>query len=473
MRTVREYWLNKYSYVLMEVSHVSMAIIAPFKGFTYNFNKINEISKLFAPPYDVISPDEQDDYYRIHPHNVIRLTLGKKKTGDSDWDNRYTRSADYLKKWESEGILIGARHPSIYLTSHTYDPGDGKGTRTRWGFIALVRIEDEGSGVILPHEKTFSAHKDDRLKLMRACNAQLSQVFALYDDSKSGILKDLKTACNNPPQISFEFHDNTKHEMWVVQDRNIFKNIADAMKDKAIFIADGHHRYETSRNYRNIMRSRYGRGKEDRTYEYIMMYLTDMNDKGLTILPAHRLIKKNRNFNPDSFFEKAGRWFEIEEMQFPSSGEDNKTEKLKEAIFEKGVGRSTVGFYYRGADCFYMLSLKPGASDDMGADLHSSLKRLDVIVLSDLILGKCLGLSDKDMDNEDLFQYNSRMDEAVSHVDSGECQMAFLLNPTRMEQVQEVARNSLIMPRKSTYFYPKVLTGLVFNKIDPHDRIQV
>jgi len=450
-----------------------MAMIAPFKGLTYNFGKMGDISKLIAPPYDVITEKEQKEYYRTHSNNVIRLILGKKKTGDSDWDNRYTRAADYLKRWESEDILVRADYPSIYLTSHSYDLGDGSGLRVRWGFIALVRIEDEDSGVILPHERTFSAHRDDRLKLMRACRTQLSQVFALYDDLDSGILDDLKKASSSPSQVAFDYRDGTSHRMWIVRDQSIFKKITDAMTDKSIFIADGHHRYETSRNFRNIMRARYGRGKGNRSYEYIMMYLTDMNNKGLTILPSHRLIKSPREFRRDIFFKRARQWFEIDEFPLSGPGEDNTSRGVKQMLEEKGLHTSAIGFHYHGGDRYYILSLKKGVMDEMGQDLHPSLRKLDTLVLSRLLLQKCLGFTREDMDNEGIFHYNSNIEDSISLVNSGVYDMTFMLNPTRVDQVKEVAKNSLMMPRKSTYFYPKVLTGLVFNKIDPLETIQI
>ncbi|RLB19885.1 MAG: DUF1015 domain-containing protein, partial [Deltaproteobacteria bacterium] len=257
-----------------------MAIVAPFKGFTYNLSYGQEFSKLVAPPYDVISEEEQEEYYQAHPHNVIRLILGKKKTGDTDWDNRYTRAADYLKRWEADGILVRAKEPAIYLTSLTYKPQDTENERTRWGFIALVRIEDQDSGVILPHERTFSAHKDDRLKLIRACNTQFSQIFGLYEDNENSILEACKAHAGQQPLLSFEFKDGTRHNVWVIKSPALFRLVSEAMKNKTIFIADGHHRYETSRNFRNIMRARYGRRNPNRSYEYVMMYLTNMSDEG-------------------------------------------------------------------------------------------------------------------------------------------------------------------------------------------------
>ena len=164
--------------------------------------------------------------------------------------------------------------------------------RTRWGIIALARIEDEGSGVILPHERTFSAHKEDRLKLFRACGAQFSQIFGLYDDRENVVLNACRESADLTPQMDFQLPDGTRHRLWVLEDPRLFSRVARSMREKTIFIADGHHRYETSRNYRNIMRSRHGRKPADKSYEFVMMYMSNMRDKGLTILPSHRMVKR-------------------------------------------------------------------------------------------------------------------------------------------------------------------------------------
>lgn len=450
-----------------------MAVVAPFKGLIYNFKKLGDPSNLVAPPYDVISEEEQEEYYQAHSHNVIRLDLGKRKVGDSDWDNRYTRSADDFERWQSADILVRSNDPAMYMTSLTYDLRDGAGERIRWGLIALVKIEDEGSPVILPHEKTFSAHKDDRLKLMRACEAQLSQIFALYEDSENRVLKHLQEAVTGPPQVSFDFRDGTRHKMWILQDRTFFSKVANGLFDKSILIADGHHRYETARNFRNIMRARYGHRPADRSYEYVMMYLTDMNDPGLTILPSHRLIKRCGRFSLPSFLEEVKKWFDVEALPPAAGGGAAPGEKMKEVLEQRGRLSSAIGFHCQEAGQSYVLSLKPGMSDDLGDDLHPFLKKLDVLVLSRFILQRSLGFSKEDLNDEEIFHYQSDMAKTLSSVDSGAYQMAFLLNPTRIEQVKEVASASLIMPRKSTYFYPKVITGLVFNKIDPYEIIQI
>jgi uncharacterized protein (DUF1015 family) len=379
-----------------------MAIISPFRGLTYNFHLRKDFSSLVAPPYDVISEGEQEAYYRADPFNVIRLILGKKKTGDSDWDNRYTRTAEYLKRWESEGILVRAKQPCLYITSLTYDPGNGGAKRTRWGVIALVRIEEQDSGVILPHEKTFSAHKDDRLKLMRACNAQFSQIFGIYEDPENSLLDTCRKAADFPPQIALDLKDGTKHRMWSLQSPPLFKKVADIILEKPIFIADGHHRYETARNYRNIMRARYGQRPANRSYEYVMMYLTNMADQGLIILPSHRLIKSVPSFGLESFLEKAEKWFELAEFSFSRMNLSQACADLKQRLEEAGRHNTVIAFYEHEAnqktEKFYLFSLKPKAWNNPVNDLHPALKKLDVMVLSRFVLQRCLGFSIEDLE---------------------------------------------------------------------------
>ena len=445
----------------------------PFKGLTYNFNSHTDFGSLVAPPYDVISEEEQEAYHQIHPANVIHLILGKKKTGDSDWDNRYTRAADHFERWQSDGTLIRATQPSIYVTSLEYDLKDGEGRRTRWGMGVLVRIEDEGSGTILPHEKTFSAHRDDRLKLMRACKAQLSQIFGLYEDPDNAILQTLRKAIDFPPPVAFDFADGTSHRMWILKSRSLAEKIASAMSNKRIFIADGHHRYETARNFRNIMRTRYGGRPTNRSYEYVMMYLTSMDDEGLTILPSHRLIKEVADFQLIPFLETLKTCFQITELPFSNLNISRECAALRRSLLEMGQDGSAIAFCLRKEENIYLLKLKPSAIKEMGHDIAPCLEKLDVMVLSRLILERALHFVEKNLDNERLFHYESDMEKAVSEVQSGKYQMTFLLNPTKIDQVKEIAAKSLYMPRKSTYFYPKILTGLVFNKIDPHETIQI
>lgn len=450
-----------------------MAIIAPFRGSTYPFETNKDFSNIVAPPYDVISPEEQEVLYRKDPHNIIRLILGKKKTGDSDWDNKYTRAADYFKRWEMQGILSRAEHPCVYVSSMTYDPGDGESRKTRWGLIVLVRIEEEDSGIILPHERTFSAHRDDRLRLMRACNAQLSQIFALYEDPDNMIMGICQNGMHMEPQISFDLEDGSSHQMWIIEAPSIARKISRAFFPKTLFIADGHHRYETARTYRNMMRTRYGRKPPNRSYEFAMMYLTNMHDEGLTILPSHRLVKSAPGFELKNFLSRIEAWFTVEKIPLPPGDPAAGSQIFRTALSKAGQLNTVIGFYHEDEKNGYLFSLKKGVRDQMGDDLNPALKDLDVLVLSRFLLQKAIGFTKADLDDDKVFQYQSSVTSALSLVRSHDFQMTFLLNPTKMAQVKKIAGLSLVMPRKSTYFFPKVLAGLVLNKIDPYEIIQV
>ncbi len=450
-----------------------MAVIAPFRGITYNFSSAGELPKLMAPPYDIISEEGCKRYYGNHPNNVVRLILGEKKTGDSDWDNRYTRAAEYFRRWEAQGNLIRSERPCIYLTSHSFPDSAKEPSLTRWGIIALVRIEDEGSRVILPHERTFSAHKDDRLRLMRACNAHFSQVFALYDDPLQAIISICKPYAEKSPKLEFEFEDGSFHRMWVISQTNFHAEVAHFISSRALYIADGHHRYETSRNYRNIMRARYGRRPPNKSYEFTAMYLCAMQDPGLKVMSSHRLLRMNSSFELSRFMQDVKSAFDVQTLSFKGNDWDENAHNLQMTLLETGKGCPTICLCNSGSFQVHLLKLKPGMEALMGEDIHPALKRLDVLLLSRLILQKGLGFSKEDLDDDKLIRYESDLSKAMSAVYRGEYQIGFMLNPTRIEQVKDVADNRLVMPRKSTYFYPKVLTGLVFNKIDPHEIIDV
>ena len=443
-----------------------MVLFAPFRGITYNFRKFKDISQLVAPPYDVISDKEQDYYYKVSPYNVIRLILGKEMVGDTDWYNKYTRAAEYFKKWLKEGILVQAKRPSIYLTCISYRiKGEIK---HRWAIIGIVKIEDNDSKMILPHERTFSAYKEDRLRLMKACSAQLSQIFGLYSDPKDEILSLVKERVKiDSPLIDFEFKDKTRHKMWVIEDDTaLFKRLKEMFSEKRIIIADGHHRYETSRNFRNLMRIRYGRHPY-KSYEFVMMYLANMDNDSLTVLPSHRLVKKASNFELNKFLKEASELFDITELN------TFETKKIEAILSELGLKNSTFIFFTHTTSKGYIMHLKEEAKEQIGNDLHPALKKLDVLILSRLVFQRLLGFSKQDLDNNMIFNYTTDIEEAIQQVKEGKFQMAFLLNPTRIESIKEITMNSLIMPRKSTYFYPKILSGLVFNKIDPNEIIQI
>jgi len=444
-----------------------MAIVAPFKGITYNPKLYQDLSPLLAPPYDVISEEEQDYYYLIHPHNIIRLILGKKKMGDTDWDNRYTRAADYFKRWLEDGIFVRSKTPCIYVTSLTFNDFQTQQKYKRWGIILLVKIEEPESKVILPHEKTFSAHKEDRLRLIRACSAQFDQIFGLYEDPKGNIKEILKSISFLKPNFTFNFKDGTQHELYIIRDPNITVAICEEFFNKNILIADGHHRYETSRTYRNIMRTKYYPGPSNRSYEYTMMYLTDMEDPGLLILPTHRLLTTAPITNLQDILKLTSSYFKVTELNI-----DN-PHAINDHLINAGMRAPSFVLRHMGTKLSYLLELLPHSWDIMGNDLDPSLKSLDVMVLSRLLFQRVLGFKIQDMDRDEIFHYTADLYKAFHAVHKEGYFMSVLLNPTKINQVKEVANKGLVMPRKSTFFYPKVLSGIVLNKIDPYEIIYV
>ncbi|MFW6114768.1 MAG: DUF1015 domain-containing protein [Thermodesulfobacteriota bacterium] len=448
-----------------------MAIVAPFRAVAYNIERIPNLESVIAPPYDVITEKEQEEYYQRDPYNVVRLILGKKKTGDSDWDNRYTRAGDLFKRWESEDVLVRLPAPAIYLVSIRYESPETRKTKTLWGFIALAKIEDSDSTVILPHERTFTFHREDRLKLMRACDAQLSPIFGVYTDADDEILSALKTIANLSPMVSFRDTSGYGYRMWQATGKPLLNDISFKLAPKSIIIADGHHRYETARNYRDLMRARFGAPGPVRSYEYAMMFLTNITGKGLTILPTHRLYRSYPDFNIDAFLDSARTHFHIHSFPLDSSNRKQLADTLSSRLHSYGQKGTCIGFYHTGSQHYYLLSLKPQALGAMGDDVHPSLKKVDALVLSRLIFQRILGIRRENLDDEEIIHYESNTQNALSSVLSGESQMVFLVNPTKIEQILEVTGNSLLMPRKSTYFYPKIISGLLFNKIDPRETI--
>ncbi len=450
-----------------------MAIVVPLRGITYNLSKIGDMASVIAPPYDVISEEDCKRYYAAHPNNIIRLILGEKRTGDTDWDNRYTRAADYFQRWQSEQVLIRSERPCLYLSSHTFTASKNMPSLTRWGIICLVRIEDEESRVVLPHEKTFSAHKDDRLRLMKACGAHFCQIFGLYDDPDQSVLALCKKYTDARPKFQFRFEDGGLHCVWELPQTELHIRLAEAFREKPIYIADGHHRYETSRNYRNMMRARHGRFRQDRAYEFTSMYLCSMQDRGLIVLASHRLVTASRVRPAPELLDALQSDFEIKRFELGGLAPAEEAQKLSRNLSEAGAKGSAIAFVPSGSDCFYILTLRAGREEEMGQDLHPSQKKLDVLVLSRLILQKALGFTREDLDDDRLIRYESDTAKALYAVKSGPFGAGFFLNPTRVEQVKKVADSGLVMPRKSTYFFPKVLSGLVMNRIDPNEYIGI
>ncbi len=441
-----------------------MAKVIPFRGLTYDPEIIKELKDVVTPPYDVISPEEQDAFYKSHPQNIIRLILGKEYPTDSETENWYARAAVEFEKWQTSNILARDMEPALYFTEMDYSV---QGRRmTRCGLIALVGLEDFDNRVILPHERTFSATKIERLRLMETCHANFCPIFSLYSDRDNKIISRLKQAiAGKRPDIAFEDQNGFSHRLWRITDPGVIDTVSIDMLERPLYIADGHHRYETALNYRNKRIAEDPDLAEDASCRYVMMYLSSMHDPGLTVLPAHRLINDLPKERLDTFFERVSPFFDTETF----NGTDRK--KTETAFLDNlqsnASAGNVIGVFMKGKDAFYILRLREGVMERLFGDkLPNPLKRLDVTILTQVILKKILELTEKDLDDKYKISYTSKLSDVVEAVRKCKSAVAFIMNPTKIDPVHEIAAARLIMPRQSTYFYPKVVTGLVLNKID-------
>ena len=440
-----------------------MAKVIPFRGILYNENKIGDFSKVVTPPYDVISPEEQKQFYDRHPNNVIRLDLGKKAANDSEENNSNTRAAGYFEEWLSQGILLQDENPCIYLTTVEFFLGDEMATR--YGMIALVGLEPFEKKIVLPHEKTFSKVKSERLELMKACHSNFSPIFSLYSD-REGILETLKKAASESEPFFNILDDNKhRHKMWRITDPGVHEKVTQMMDKKRLFIADGHHRYETALNYRKWRSQKDPGFNENHPADYVMMYLCSMEDPGLVVLPAHRMLFDVRADILSEFIEKAGLYFEITTIPV-ENGLIRDAQRLLVSMLESNDSKNAIGVYMKGRNAFFLMILKPGVMKKIfGSTLPESLMQLDVTVLTQLVFMELLGFNGEHLDNEKLIAYSSSADKAVDSVAYGNCDACFILNSTKIEQVKNIAEEGQIMPRKTTYFYPKAITGQVIYKL--------
>ena len=440
-----------------------MATVLPLKGILYDPEKITDSADVTTPPYDVISPDEQAAYYERHPYNVIRLILGRAKATDTALDNPHTRSADFYRQWMSEGILKQEKQPALYLKAITY--AHEEKTITRFGLIALVGLEPFEKRIVLPHEKTFSKVRSERLQLMKATHCNYCPIFSLYPDD-GGLLASLEDAVDvSAPIVDFVDDQGHRHQLWRILDPAVHRQVTTAMQDKRLFIADGHHRYETALNFRTHLKQTDPSFSNRHPANYVLMYLCSMSDPGLIILPAHRLLKAVSAEDLQQAMAKIRIYFEVAEHPF-TADDRRRVEQDFMAALSDGGSRQRMGIYAHQSPVFYLLTLKAGVMDQLFSDeLDVSLRLLDVTVLTRLMFMKILGFDQIRLDNEQLIGYASTAEKAFQSIDTGTYDVAFILNPTRIEQVQEVAQKGLIMPRKSTYFYPKVKSGLVMNTL--------
>lgn len=445
-----------------------MVKVFPFKGILYN-EDIKKVEKVFTPPYDVISEEEQDNFYNIHDFNYIRVILGKEFPTDNEYNNRYVRSAAFLDGWLRHNILEQDDKPAFYVYEQRFK---AKGKKfSRIGFVGILRLEDMGRGKVYPHEETHSRAKIDRLQIMRATSANLESIFCLYSDEKAKTLKVFKKFMRRKPLHEVTDKDKVTHRIWRIDRKPAIAKIVKEMRDKAVFIADGHHRYEAALRYKNELKMRNTKFSEEEAYNHIMIYFTPLEDKGLVVLPIHRVLHNLSFFDPARFEHDLAQYFEIKPYKATKKTAAKVRKKLLKDMEKLGNEKHVFGMYL-GNNRYYLLTLKnEDIVDEMvEEEKPKAWKHLDTTILHYVVFETILGIGEH---IEDKVIYVKGDEETIKKVDKDGCQVAFLLNSTKIEQITAIASKLEKMPQKSTYFYPKLLSGLVLNKIGHGDKIKL
>ena len=449
-----------------------MAVIAPLRGVRYNPDLVGKIDDVVTPPYDVINENSVDLFVSKTPYSMIRLDITKNPGPSDGSDARYIEAAALFQQWLKEGILIRDNQDSLYLYEVEYLHPPSGTRRVRKGLVCLVGLAEFSERIVKPHERTFDTVIEDRLKLTTYCQAQFSQVFSLFSDQENTVISLLEQG-NGRPVGTVTDADGCVHSLRQVTDAEIIRKIQYLFLDKSLYIADGHHRYTTALAYRKRMKALNGGLSKNSPVNHIMMYLCPMEDPGLSVLPTHRLLNWPGKMGGDELTRRLDRGFDLEEIRVGSRevliGEVlARMAEIEQMSPEKTS--TTFGVYHPGEDRCFLLKMKPEAVIDI-AEKEECLRELDVVILSDLIIEKYFDLDHHRCEQENLVRYFSDPDEAldmaVKTCTDGEDYMPllFLMNPTRVKQVKNVADQDRIMPHKSTYFYPKVMTGLLFNQL--------
>ncbi len=438
-----------------------MADIRPFRGIRYNQSLVNDLAAVICPPYDIITPQMEQELYRRNEYNFVRLESSRELPQDTAMDNKYTRSAATLEQWLKQGILKVDDVPAIYFHDHYFTCWNKKYKRR--SIIACVRLEEWDNRVILPHEGTLVEPKDDRLSLLWALQANTSPILALYEDKGEQVSSLLAVQEQSEPIISLSGIGEEGHSVWAITEPKVVNQICSSLAHLPLYIADGHHRYESALVYQRE-RHRYSSVvSENEAFNFVMMELVDFSAPGLIILPPHRLVRGISKSTLNELMPKLRSFFEIEELPMTMANirqqvDDSLTNmKLEEA------NQVSLVLFGLAAERLLVLRLRDSAAaSQMMPYFHSEIyKKLNVSILDHIILERLLGLGGGR--EEAILDYSYDSLDAVNRVLDQEYQLTFLLSPIGVEIIKAIADAGDRMPRKSTYFYPKLPAGLVFN----------
>lgn len=447
-----------------------MAVVYPFRAYRYN-PEIVSFDKVLTQPYDKISPAMQEKYYAADPNNLIAIEKGRSLPEDAPKHNVYTRAAAKLKEWVHNRVVQQDSDPSFYLYTQEYTVPATTSRATRRGFIGAGKLEDYSSGVIFRHEQTLSGPKADRLELLRHTQTHTGQLFLIYDDPQlrvDAILNQVESSASPVTQMTDEY--GVIHRLWPISDEGQIKSIQEAMADKKLVIADGHHRYETSLNFRNESRAREGKLILEALYESSMMTFINTKSEGLTILPTHRVVTNLRDFSWSAVRRYLEPWFATEIFRFSSNSEkETELQKFLELLASRRANRA-IGVYPAvdsGSRAFYLLTWRPEADIAQFLPAASPLQRqLDVVLLHQGILEAALEITAHAVSSEANLSYEREASTAIDAVDRGAAQIAFLLNPVDVDLVMKVATAGEAMPQKSTDFFPKLMSGITMYRLE-------
>jgi uncharacterized protein (DUF1015 family) len=434
--------------------------VKPFRAFRFDAGVVGDVGSCISPPYDVISPAQQDYLYKKNKYNIVRIIKGKTTSSDNDDNNQYTRAADYFKAWIRKGVLKQDSAEAIYAYVQDFEVAGSHFQRS--SFIGLSRIEEYGKSV-RPHEETLDEPKIDRLNLKRATITEFGLVFMLYEDQKKIADEIVEDAANEQPLLDYTDEQNVRHRLFAITAKDSIDAVSGMMVDKDCIIADGHHRYEAALNYY--------RETNNHSDRYLMTAFVNILSQGLTILATHRLVGNLDNFRFAKFTGTLKGDFDITEFQFetPAAKVDARQEMsaMMEAVYDED--KNAFGIY-GGNDAFYVAVLKDKqAMDSAASGMSCAWKSLDVSVLHKLVLEEVLGIGEKELARGSYIEYikdtGNAIEESIAKVDTGQKQAAFFVKPPKMQQIRMVTDAGEKMPQKSTYFYPKMNTGLTINKL--------
>ena len=433
-----------------------MAIVSPFRAWRYDPERV-PVQQVVTQPYDKINPAMQEQYYSAGPYNLVRIILGKKNPEDTAAENVYTRAAASFQDWRQTGILKREADPSIYRYSQTFRVPGGATTSERRGFIALGRIEEYFANVVFRHEQTLAKPKADRLDLLRATRAHFGQIFMLYGGGgKVDGLLDSAAA----PEIEVTDEYGVLHRVWKVSDLAVINAVREQMRGQKLIIADGHHRYETALAYRNERRASAETGTGlPAPYDSVMMTFVDMDNSGLMILPTHRLVFGLPHFSPEQFQGDARRFFNVEEV-------DSGIDAARATAILQNAGHAGTALLAVLPGRVFLLHTPKAIGTPLFTKFSLRQQALDVVQLHRCLLEGALKISEEAIRNQSHVSYCREAADALSQVQSGTAQAAFLMNPVRMQQVRDIAFAGEVLPQKSTDFFPKLLSGLTIYALD-------